>query len=255
MGTIDITGTNVLIDPVTITDKGAMSVTDASVGFVAGFASTTQLLVNGTLSASGSSFYTSGGAYESFTLIQVDSGGESTAANSTFSVDELSMVSGSIMNSGDLTNDVFNLPIYVPFQDIALLANNQSFQNVNIISGTMASGQNLSLVPIGTVSTANLVYIFQGNFTVGTGATLSVGSGTNVLIDPVTITDKGAMSVTDASVGFVAGFASTTQLLVNGTLSASGSSFYTSGGLRIVHPDPGRLRRRAHRRQHHLQRR
>ena len=140
------------------------------------------------------------------------------------------MVSGSIMNSGDLTNDVFNLPIYVPFQDMALLANNQSFQNVNIISGTMASGQTLSLVPIGTVSTANLVYVFQGNFTVGTGATVSVGAGTSVLIDPVTITDNGAMSVTDASVGFVAGFASTTQILVNGTLSASGSSFYTSGG-------------------------
>ena len=74
------------------------------------------------------------------------------------------------------------------------------------------------------------MFIFQGNFTVGTGATLTVGTGTSVLIDPVTITDNGAMNVTGASVGFVAGYSATTQILVNGTLSASGSNFYISGG-------------------------
>ena len=249
------TGTSVLIDPVTITDNGAMNVTGASIGFVAGYDTTTQILVNGTLSASGSSFYTSGGALGSFTLIQVNSGGELTAANTTFSISELSLVSGSIMNSGDLTNDVFNLPIYVPFQDIALLANNQSFQDVNIIAGTMASGQTLALDLIGTKSTANLVYIFSANFTVGTGATLSVGTGTSVLIDPVTITDNGAMDITGASIGFVAGYYTTTQILVNGTLSASGSSFYTYGSNSArVHPAPGQLRRRAHGHQQHLRR-
>ncbi len=224
------TGTNVLIDPVTITDNGAMNVTDASIGFVAGYSATTQILVNGTLSASGSNFYISGGNYASFALLQVDSGGELTASTTTFDLNELNWVNGSIMNTGDVTNDTFNSPIYVPFQDVALLANNQSFQDINIIAGTMASGQTLSLVPIGTVSTASLVYIVQGNFTVGTGATLSVGTGTNVLIDPVTITDDGAMNVTDASIGFVAGYSATTQILVNGTLSSSGSNFYISGG-------------------------
>ena len=59
---------------------------------------------------------------------------------------------------------------------------------------------------------------------------MSVGTGTSVLIDPVTITDNGAMDITGASIGFVAGYYTTTQILVNGTLSASGSSFYTSGG-------------------------
>ncbi len=224
------TGTSVLIDPVTITDNGVMNVTGASIGFVAGYSATTQILVNGTLAAAGSSFYTSGGNYASFTLLQVDSGGELTASNTTFSINQLSLVSGSIMNTGDLTDDVFNLPIYVPFQDVALLANNQSFQNINIIAGTMASGQTLSLVPIGTVSTASLVYVFEGNFTVGTGATLTVGAGTSVLIDPVTITDNGVMNVTGASIGFVAGYSATTQILVNGTLSATGSNFYISGG-------------------------
>ena len=224
------TGTSVLIDPVTITDNGAMNVTGASIGFVAGYSATTQILVNGTLSASGSNFYISGGNYASFALLQVDSGGELIAGTTSFNINELSLVSGSILNSGDLTNDTFNLPIYVPFQDVALLSNNQSFQNVNIIAGTMASGQTLSLVPIGTVSTASLVYIFQGNFTVGTGATLTVGTGTSVLIDPVTITDNGAVNVTGASIGFVAGYSATTQILVNGDLSASASNFYISGG-------------------------
>ena len=94
-----------------------------------------------------------------------------------------SLVNGSVFNRGDLTNDVFNLPIYVPFQDVALLANNQSFQDINIIAGTLASGQTLTLNPIGTVSTANLRLRLPGNFTVRHGATLSVGTGTSVLID------------------------------------------------------------------------
>ena len=224
------TGTSVLIDPVTLTDNGAMNVTGASIGFVAGYSATTQLLVNGTLDSSGSNFYISGGNYAPFALLQIDSGGELDASTTTFSLNELNWVGGSVMNTGDVTNDTFNLPIFVPFQDVALLSNNQSFQNINIIAGTMASGQTLSLAPIGTVSTASLVYIFQGNFTVGTGATLTIGTGTSVLIDPVTLTDNGAMNVTGASIGFVAGYSATTQLLVNGTLDSSGSNFYISGG-------------------------
>ena len=91
------------------------------------------------------------------------------ASNTTFSVDELNLVNGSRMNPGDLTSDVFDLPIYVPFQDVGLLSNNQSFQDVYINGGTMANGQTLSLVPMGTVSMANLVYIVSGGFTVGAG--------------------------------------------------------------------------------------
>ena len=152
-------GTSLLIEPVTVTDNGAIDIGAASIGFVAGYYTTTQILVNGTLLASGSSFYTSGGG--EFTLLQVDSGGELTAGSSTFSLSELSLVTGSLLTSGDLTNDVFNLPIYVPFQDISLLSDNQSFQDIYIIAGTMASGQTLTLDPIGTKSTASLVYIFR----------------------------------------------------------------------------------------------
>ena len=107
------------------------------------------------------------------------------------------------MNSSDLTNDTFNLPIYVPFQDIPLLANNQSFQDINIIAGTMASGQTLSLIRSAR-SRRPAWCTSSGQLHVGTGATLTVGTGTSVLIDPVTITDNGAMNIgAGASIGFV----------------------------------------------------
>ena len=111
------------------------------------------------------------------------------------------------LSPGDLTNDTFNLPIYLPFQDMPLLANNQSFQAVDINAGTIASGQTLSLNLIGTASTANLVYIFTGGFTVGTGATLSVAAGPVLISASQTITDDGAMTIAPAaSVGFEAGY-------------------------------------------------
>ena len=134
----------------TITDNGAMNVTGASIGFVAGYYGDDADPGQRHPLRHGSNFYTSGGNYGSFTLLQVNSGGELIATNTTFSVNQLSLVNGSVLNSGDLTNDIFNLPIYVPFQDVALLANNQSFQDINIIAGTMTSGQTLSLIPIGT---------------------------------------------------------------------------------------------------------
>ena len=224
-----VTGTSVLIEPVTVTDNGAMDIGAASIGFVAGYYATTQILVNGTLLANGTNFYTYGSNGGEFTLLQVDSGGELTAASSTFSLSELNLVTGSLLTSDDLTNDVFNLPIYVPFQDISLLSDNQSFQDIYIIGGTMASGQTLTLDPIGTESTASLVYIFDGNFTVGTGATLTVVTGTSVLIEPVTVTDNGDIDIGAASIGFVAGYYATTQVLVNGTLSANGTNLYTYG--------------------------
>ena len=73
------------------------------------------------------------------------------------------------MRPADLTNDTFNLPIYVPAWTCPLLANNLSFQAVDIYGGSLASGQTLSLNLIGTASTANLVYVFTGGFTVRPG--------------------------------------------------------------------------------------
>ena len=55
-----------------------------------------------------------------------------------------------MLKSGDLTGDTFNMPISVPYNDVPLLSNNTTFQDVDINAGTLASGQALNLDQIGT---------------------------------------------------------------------------------------------------------
>ena len=138
-------------------------------------------------------------------------------------MDELNLVNGSRMNPGDLTSDVFDLPIYVPFQDVALLSNNQSFQDVYINGETMATGQSLSLVPMGTVSMANLVYIVSGGFTVGAVRMLDAGTGATVLSNRGTLTDSGAINVAAGASGGGRRLSSDDEILVNGTLTDLGT--------------------------------
>ena len=68
----------------------------------------------------------------------VNSGGHLVATNSTFSIAQLSLDNGSVLNSGDLTGDIFNMPIYVPYGDVQYLGNNASFQQIDINAGTLA---------------------------------------------------------------------------------------------------------------------
>ena len=71
----------------------------------------------------------------------------------------------------------------MPYNDVASLAagNNVSFDQIEIDSGTLPSGNELDLNLIGT-NTANLSYIFPGAFTVASGATLNVGTTVPVQI-------------------------------------------------------------------------
>ena len=57
-----------------------------------------------------------------------------------------------------------------------------SSRHIDILAGSVASGQTLALNAIGTASTANLLYVFAGNFTVSSGATVTVGPNVSVLI-------------------------------------------------------------------------
>ena len=75
------------------------------------------------MDATGATFNRVGGDYSN-TLIQVNSGGELTAAGSTFALNQLVLEDGSLLTSTDLTGDTFNLPVYVPALDIPLLADN-----------------------------------------------------------------------------------------------------------------------------------
>ena len=71
---------------------------------------------------------------------------------------------------------------------------------IEIFGGSLSSGQSLSLNLIGTASTANLVYVFTGGFTVATGATLIVSPHVNVEINAnQAITDDGSANVTGSS--------------------------------------------------------
>ena len=214
---------------VTLTDNG--TVTFANGDTVALSYYTTEIVVGngGLMSASGTTF----NGYAGYTSeIIVDSGGHLTASNCTFasSLTEVNLNTGAILNAGDFTGNSFNCPLYIPENDVQYLSgtgsDNAQFQDIDIQAGNVPSGQTLALNAIGTVSTANLVYIFPGNFTVSSGATMSVASNLPVDVEPnVTLTDNG--TVTFANGDTVALSYYTTEIVVGngGLMSASGTTF------------------------------
>ena len=133
--------------------------------------------------ASGDSF---SGSTSYTTQIVVNSGGHLQASNSTFALNNVTLNTGSILNAGDFTGNSFNSPLFLPAIDVQYLSgtgsNNAQFQDIDILAGSVASGQTLALNAIGTASTANLRYVFDGNFTVSSGATVTVGPNVSVLI-------------------------------------------------------------------------
>src|SRR5262249_21699833 len=105
----------------------------------------TEIIVSGTLTASGTTFNAVGPSN-----ISVNSGGVITPTNSTF-----------------------NLTLYLPYTDVPALAGNVSFNAIEINPGTLPSGSTLTLNAIGT-NTAGLIYVFPSGFTVALGGTLNV---------------------------------------------------------------------------------
>ena len=83
----------------TITDDGALNVgTGATMTFEIGYETTTQIVVNGTMEATGATFNRGGNDYSN-TLIQVNSGGELTATGSTFALNQLVLEGGSLLTA------------------------------------------------------------------------------------------------------------------------------------------------------------
>ena len=115
----------------------------------------TQIVVNGVLSATSAQFVNSGNAANSLSQIYVGSGGELTGSTSTFAVDQVYLTTNSKLTSTDLTGNTFNSALFASAADLTDLTNNQSFTDVDILAGTLGNGQNLSLSPIGPVTTAN----------------------------------------------------------------------------------------------------
>ncbi len=116
--------------------------------------------LSSTLNAIGTNFTTNGVG----NLI-VGAGGHLTAANSRFTLSELSLDTASVLNPGDLTGDIFDQAIAVPYNDVQYLADNISFQDIDINANGSVNSGTLALNSIGT-NPANLRYVFPGNFAV-----------------------------------------------------------------------------------------
>src|SRR5262249_54534297 len=203
----------------------------------------TQIVVGsgGLMQASGTTF--AGGGT---TQIVVNAGGHLQASNSTFNISLVDLAEGSVLNSGDLTNTAFNTTLFTPILDVPLLTNNQSFQAVEINPGdSLASGQSVTLTRMGTVTAANLLYIFPGNFTIDSGATLAVAANVPVQIgigafnSKVTLEDDGTLSFASGDTVTFDSFTNQgipTQIVVGsgGLMQASGTTFAGGGTTQIV---------------------
>ena len=179
------------------------------------------IAVNGTMSATNDTFTNTGGG----SYIAVNSGGELSASNSTFNLAQLSLDNNSKLLSTDLTGDVFNTPFSLPYNDVQFLANNASFNDVQINPGTLPSGVELTLNQIGTNS-SSLRYDFLSAFTVAAGATLAVGPNVSVLVQSSTLTDGGALTFASGDKVSL----NVAVIAVNGTMSATNDTFTNIGG-------------------------
>src|SRR5262249_19617692 len=130
----------------------------------------------------------------------------------------------------------FNLPIFVRYNDVASLAGNVSFNQGEINNATLQSGTTLNLNSLGT-NTANFSYVFPGGFATSAGSTIAVGpnvpiniSASQTLLDTGTISSASGDTVTLNS-----GCCPTSkQIAVNGTLTATGTTFNAGAGSNIT---------------------
>ena len=215
--------------PLTVNQNGNVTFNNAdTVTFATAGSETTQIEDYGTLTATGTSFVNSGSAGGSTTQVYVESGGQLNAASSTFNIDQLYFNNGSVLSSGDLTDDTFNLPIYVPAPDASLLAGNVSFENIDILGG--AIDQSAALNVLGTGTEPDFEYIFNSGLEVESGASLTIASDVKVMIatdETITVDSGASMTVGAATIEINNYDGGTYGLNVAGSLTLTGTSFTT----------------------------
>ena len=233
---------------ITVDLGGAMTIGAATVA-IDNYGGTTQgITVGGTLTATGASFTTRyGTGVGGNSSLTVPSKGHLIAANTNFAWDSFNLNNGSVLNSGDLTNDTFiQTTVSAPGTDIPLLAGptltaNDSFADVDIIAGGLNSGQSLTLGLMGSASTAKLLYVFTGPYEVKSGATLAISASVHVLINngqTIAVDAGGAMTVGAATVE-INNYGGTAQgLAVAGMLTTTGASFTTYYGTGVGGDSP-----------------
>src|SRR5262249_7546661 len=131
----------------TLTDNGVVNLgAGDAVNFAYSYGATTQVLVGngGTLTASSTAF-AAATTRSNFTPVSVAAGGRLKASSSSFALNQLYLDNGSVLNAGDLAGDIFNQPLYLPASEVQYLSgansSNLSFQDIDILAGTLASGQ------------------------------------------------------------------------------------------------------------------
>ena len=203
-----------------------------SVSFPTAEFDSTQIVVNGVLSATSAQFVNSGNAANSLSQIYVGSGGKLTASTSTFAVDQVYLTTNSKLTSTDLTGNTFNSALFASAADLTDLTNNQSFTDVDILAGTLGNGQNLRSAR-SVPSPPPTAYVFPGGFTVGRGAILNVRLGASVLIrEGQQLLINGTLNVTDAGSFAIEDFGNDESggITDYGTLDIQNTSLTRSGG-------------------------
>ncbi|WP_143393155.1 beta strand repeat-containing protein [Fimbriiglobus ruber] len=231
--------------------NGTLTVTDPA-SFVAQFTvdhgDTDSIVVDsgGTLAVAGTDFTTTGSEASTGTsLVQVKSGGRLTATGSTFGW-SVAWDDGAILGATDVTNNAFDGTVYVQPAYIPLLANNTSFQDIDLNSGSSIGATPLDLPVLGGSSTLQRYVIpsltgYNGTyspFTIAAGATVTIDKNTSVVIPDTGYTGSvvvnGTLTVTDPA-SFVAQFTvdhgDTDSIVVDsgGTLAVAGTDFATTG--------------------------
>ncbi len=122
------------------------------------------------------------GSRSELTFVQVQNGGRLVATDSTFAPGYIVLANNALLSAGDWARNKFDTSIYMPHTLIGMLSaagggsDNLRFDDIYIRSGTLSTGS-LDLRAIGTETTANLDYSFDGSFTIANGATLNVFPG------------------------------------------------------------------------------
>ena len=231
---------------VTITDSAFLSVSGQMtlsgdslvVDKTAGCCGTSDgIVVNlgGTLTLKNSSVSRNGGSGYESSYLTVSAGGHLITSNTTFSLDDLYLNAGVVLNSGDMTGNIFNSPLYAPIADQPLLTNNQSFGAV-YLTGSLNSSQSLSLDPIGTGTTTGQYYILPGGLATTSSQSLTIENNAVVYIaDSQFLSVGGPVKVTNATVVIDknAGCCGTSDgIVVNqgGTMTLNNASIYRNGG-------------------------
>ena len=151
-GTLNVTGATVIIDK--------LASYEVAYGISVG--------AGATMAVTDSTFSRNGNAVEN-AEITVAAGGHLTAAGSSFSLDNVSLATGSTLAAGDFTGDIFSTTLTLPVADVPVLTNNLSFNAVDI-TGSVTGNPPVTLNPLGTQTTVGQYYSIPSGLSVASGS-------------------------------------------------------------------------------------